>query len=757
VPGPCTTGGNPIVCENSKPGADPDEWDILGAGDPSIQGFATDISVDAGHRIDFKVDTSASGYTIDIYRTGWYGGKGARKWASVTPDVRLPQTQPQCVSDTTTELYDCGNWAVSAHWDVPADATSGVYIAKLTRADTGGASHITFVVRDDDSRSSLVFQTSDTTWQAYNAYGGANYYSGGANGRAYKVSYNRPFATRGDSEGRSFYFSSEYAMVRYLEQNGYDVSYVAGVDTARSGSLLLNHKTFLSVGHDEYWSGDQRANVEAARDAGVNLAFFSGNEMYWRTRWERSVAGLPTDRRTLVCYKETWANAKIDPSSQWTGTWRDPRFAGTKDGGGRPENALTGTLYMANDSDLPLTVTSEEGRLRLWRDTDLTALPPGTSQQLAPHTVGYESDEDVDNGVRPSGLVRLSTTVGDVPQYLRDFGNAVPPGRTSHHITLYRARSGALVFSAGSIQWAWGLDQEHDGDGAPADPRMRQATMNLLADMGAQPTTPARGLVPTPASTDRTGPTVTIATPSAGAHVANGTRVTVSGRATDTGEGKVAGVEVSLDGGTSWHPAEGRARWSYRGIQHGAGRTVIKVRATDDSANTGPAASVGVTVSCPCSVFGDATPPVPASDDSSPVELGLRFVPQADGVVTGVRFYKGEGNSGPHTGSLWSDGGNLLARVDFTAETPTGWQTARFPEPVAVVAGRPYVVSYTAPAGRYASEEAAFAARDVDAAPLTVEGGFGAAPSGVFGTPAEFPRETFVNAAYFVDVVFEVP
>ena len=48
---------------------------------------------------------------------------------------------------------------------------------------------------------------------------------------------------------------------------------------------------FLSVGHDEYWSGGQRANVEAARDAGVHLAFFSGNEIFWKTRWENSIDG----------------------------------------------------------------------------------------------------------------------------------------------------------------------------------------------------------------------------------------------------------------------------------------------------------------------------------------------------------------------------------------------------------------------------------------------------------------------------------
>src|SRR6185503_19214175 len=108
-----------------------------------------------------------------------------------------------------------------------------------------------------------------------------------------------------------------------------NVSYTTGVDSDRRGNLIRNHKTFLSVGHDEYWSGPERTNVEAARDAGVNLAFFSGNEVYWKTRYEASVDGSNTAYRTLVCYKETLASAKIDPGTDlagnpiWTGSWRD--------------------------------------------------------------------------------------------------------------------------------------------------------------------------------------------------------------------------------------------------------------------------------------------------------------------------------------------------------------------------------------------------------------------------------------------------
>ncbi len=175
---------------------------------------------------------------------------------------------------------------------------------------------------------------------------------------------------------------------------------------------------------------------------------------------------------------------------------------------------------------------------------------------------------------------------------------------------MYRAASGALVFSAGTIQWTWGLDSVHDtgfDPQPPADPRMQQAQVNLLADMGAQPTTLMAGLTPAAPSTDATGPTVTIDSPAPASTQPNGSRVTVSGSATDQG-GQVAGVEVSTDRGATWHPAAGRTQWSYTYTQHGYGATPVRVRAVDDSANIGHARSRFFSVPCPCSVFGSEVP-----------------------------------------------------------------------------------------------------------------------------------------------------
>src|SRR5262252_8983531 len=431
-PGPDASaqcGPNLIVCENQNTGAPASEWDVSGSGDATIQGFATDMSVNRGQVVHFKVKTNASTYQIAIYRLGYYNGLGARRIATIAPSVPLPQAQPACVADTASGLVDCGNWAESAAWAVPATATSGIYVARLTRPDTGGASHIVFVVRDDAGSSDLLFQTSDTTWQAYNQYGGNSLYVGapGSNPtRAYKVSYNRPLTTRGTTPANAV-FNAEYPMVRWLEANGYDISYTTGVDTDRGGATLANkrHRVFLSVGHDEYWSGSQRTNVENARAAGVNLAFFSGNEVFWKTRWEASIDGTNTPFRTLVSYKETHANAKIDPQDPptWTGTWRDPRFSPPADGG-RPENALSGTIFMVNccraDS---IVVPAEDGQMRFWRNTSVATQSAGTSVTLNGALIGYEWDEELDNGSRPAGLFWLSTTPVAVSSLLLDYGS----------------------------------------------------------------------------------------------------------------------------------------------------------------------------------------------------------------------------------------------------------------------------------------------------------------------------------------------
>jgi hypothetical protein len=757
---------NLIVCENSKLGNSPSEWDIDGAGDPSIQGFATDISVNRGEIVRFKIDTDADDYRLDIYRMGYYGGQGARKVATVQPSASLPQNQPNCLTDPSTGLIDCGNWAVSASWAIPADAISGIYFAKLIREDgDSGSSHIVFVVRDDNGGSDLLFQTSDTTWQAYNNYGGNSLYVGGPGtnpGRAYEVSYNRPFNTRAFAP-EDWVFNSEYPMVRWLEANGYDVSYSTGIDSDRRGAEIREHRVFLSVGHDEYWSAAQRANVEAARNAGVHLSFFSGNEIFWKVRWDTSIDGSGTPYRTLVSYKETHANAKIDPlPNVWTGTWRDPRFSPPADGN-RPENALTGTIFTVNCCSYPIEVPASDGKMRFWRNTSIASLVPGQIATLPENTLGYEWDEDLDNGFRPAGLIRLSSTTVDVPQRILDHGSTYGSGTATHSITLYRHSSGALVFGAGTVQWSWGLDADHDRGSSTPDVRMQQATVNLFADMDVQPDTLQAGLVAATASTDTTAPNTTINTPANNASVQVGTPVSITGTASDSGGGVVGGVEVSVNGGATWHPASGRTTWSHSWVPNATGTVAIQSRAIDDSGNieTSPA-SVTVNVgtqapppTCPCSLWSNATTPsVAAENDGDAVELGVKFQSTVNGYITGLRFYKGPGNTGTHIGHLWTAGGSLLASATFTNETSSGWQQVTLPSPVAITANTTYVASYHAPTGHYAVDNSYFDSTFTNS-PLRAladgsQGGNGVYRYGAGG----FPTESYQASNYWVDVVF---
>ncbi|HLH08324.1 MAG TPA: N,N-dimethylformamidase beta subunit family domain-containing protein [Terriglobales bacterium] len=570
------------------------------------------MSVNAGQTISFKVSTTASSYHIEIYRIGYYQGNGARLITTFTPTASLAQNQPACVTDATSRLYDCGNWKVSASWAVPSTATSGVYLAWLVRDDTGGDSYIPFVVRNDTSTSAVLFQTADESWQAYNGYGGHSLY-GPATGfdltnRGYKVSYNRPLSP---IETETQFFYAEYPMVRWLEANGYDVTYFSSVDAAQSGSLIKNHQLYLSVGHDEYVSGPKRTNIEAALAAGVNLAFFSGNEFFWKTRWENSIDGSNTPYRTLVCYKETLgptsnppATAMVDPLDPptWTGTWRDPSKSPPADGG-RPENALTGQLFRVNgpgsdNTNLAIKVPAAEGKLRFWRNTAVAAQSANQTWTLPAGTLGYEWDTEEDNGSRPAGLFDLSTaTYALTTDYLQDYGGLYGAGTATHHMSLYRAPSGALAFGAGTVQWSWGLDANHDGGGPGTDVNMQQATVNLFADMGIQPATLQPGLSLATKSTDTTPPSSFITSPANGAAVQAGTVVNVTGTASDTGGGIVAGVEVSTDSGATWHPASGLNSWNYTYTANKAGTFSIMSRAVDDSANLEtPSAGVSIGV-----------------------------------------------------------------------------------------------------------------------------------------------------------------
>ena len=770
----CSAPGNAVEAENCLTGTPQSTWDIVGSGDTTIQGFADNISVNVGQMINFKINTTAASYHLDIYRMGYYQGSGARLVTTIQPTAPLPQIQPNCVTNAGVGLYDCGNWAVSATWSVPSTAVSGIYFARIIRNDTLGASHIVFIVRNDASHSDILFQASDTTWQAYNdSINGQNLYTNDTCGqwvpscRSYKVSYNRPFNTR-VFESNDWVFNAEYPMVRWLEANGYDVSYFTDTDTDRLGSLILNHKMWMSNGHDEYWSGQQRANIETARNAGVHLAFFSGNTMFWKTRWENGIDGTKTaPYRTLVCYKETFLDVTdpLDPTI-WTGTWRDPRLSPPADGG-RPENAVKGNIFRMNGGNYAITVPAANGKMRLWRNTSVATLTSG-SATLAPGTLGGEFDDDEDNGFRPAGLFQLSSTsITDPSNVLLDYGVTYGAGTVVHKVVLYRHSSGALVFSTGTYQWSWGLDNHHDSTnlGATTNAAMQQATVNLFADMGVQPVSLQSGLTQASASIDIIPPVSTITSPTNGSTVTTGAVVTISGTASDT-NGVVGGVEVSTDGGTNWHPATGQGIWTYSWTASGSS-AVIRSRAVDDSGNLEtPAGSTNVTViggggsgctsNCSTIWTSTSTPVVTDQGPDSSVELGVKFRSDVAGTITGIRFYKASTNTGIHVGNLWSSTGTQLASATFSGETASGWQQVNFSTPVAITANTVYVASYHANAGHYSFDSGYFNSTGHDNPPLHALANVVSGGNGVYayGATSAFPNLTHISANYWVDVVF---
>jgi Domain of unknown function (DUF4082) len=477
---PTTT--NPIYLENQKPGT-PD-WKIPQSGQSNIVGYAEATSVNKGGSLPIKVSLAQPGqYTINVYRLGYYGGQGGRL---ILPNVQLNGiTQDPCNFDSATRTVACNNWSTSYTLQVGNNWTSGLYVAKLTDQRSGSQSQVLFVVRDDSGRSKVLFQSSFNTLLAYNLSGGYSLYPEQSTGGqpAFKVSYDRPFAQHSILTGANPYnniiLAWEYNMIRWLESQGYDISYVTNVDVHANPQLLRQHKVFLSVGHDEYWSLEGRQNVEQSRDAGVNLAFFSANSCYWRVRFENSSTGV--SNRIMTSYKD----AGTDPVAP-TNKFRSPE-------NNNPESKLLGVMYVggrwrsfySDGFDFVVKNSADP----YYANTNLQ--DGNTLSQL----VGFEWDAINPNGSPNGPLVILgeSTQGQDFDQAQLEGFPAGTDARISHAVR-YTAPSGAKVFSTGSIQWMWGLDSE-GVSGPRVDPRAKQITVNILADMGARPLTPDANII----------------------------------------------------------------------------------------------------------------------------------------------------------------------------------------------------------------------------------------------------------------------
>jgi hypothetical protein len=376
------------------------------------------------------------------------------------------------------------NWTKSYTVTPTTAWISGIYLAVLTNAQNY-QSNVIFAVKDGRP-AAFLFQQAVATYQAYNNWPddgltGKSLYTYNSNGantvsgekRAVKVSFDRPYK----GYGPTAFFQWDIDFVRWIEKSGYDVTYTTDLDTHENGGQLLKSKAILSVGHDEYWSWQMFDAVQAARDQGVSLGFFSANGTYRQIRFEASAAGVAD--RVVVGYK----SAAMDPMNPGQTTTVEYRIAPVS----RPEQGLMGVMYCGvpgNDcgvnSNVDYVVTNSSNWVYAntgFRDGD-----------HVPGIVGYEmdrywSDSPLPNGISNRAILSQSpfTSWGGTATYANS--------------SIYQASSGALVFAAGTVSWSWGLDNFWY---AYADARIQQTTANILngfLNAGPPPPPPPPGSI----------------------------------------------------------------------------------------------------------------------------------------------------------------------------------------------------------------------------------------------------------------------
>jgi hypothetical protein len=441
-----------IVDENLKAGSS--DWRMGGAGyqigsdiGAEIKGYASETSVNVGQPITLFVSVSpAQQFKIDIYRLGWYGGTGGRLMVGGT--WLSGETQAACPIEAALRTCD---WQPSTRFTVPTSWVSGVYLAILTN-ERHFQNAVHFVVRDDASMSPLLYVQPVTTYQAYNPWphdgSGRSLYA------TTRVSFDRPYAD--DGIARSF-FDFEQPFVAWLERAGYQVSYATSIDLDRQGAALLRrHRVMLTAGHDEYWTAEMRVAATSALAAGISLAFFSANNMYWQARLEASPDGRSD--RVLVCYRTEMLDPEPSPVLK-TVRWRDAPV-------GLPELNLLGAEYTNMVAGRAPWVVAGDGSW-VYRGTGLS-----DGESIADMVWG-ESD-------RPQ-----SPTPGSAPTatILSDSPFQTHYGQTDRsQAVLYQASSGAWVFNASTFGWTGAINPF----GQP-DPRVERMTSNLLDRMGSAP------------------------------------------------------------------------------------------------------------------------------------------------------------------------------------------------------------------------------------------------------------------------------
>jgi YD repeat-containing protein len=638
---------NPVVNENNCMGAGSTAWQLTNYDQDGITGYATKSSVNFGESVPLRIANQAGSGTaeVNVFRMGWYGGAGGRL-VYQNKKVTIANDRHCEAPDETTGYWSCENWENSL--TVPASSlpASGVYLARIKDLANGQDDQIIFIVRNDARQSALLYKLPTATYQAYNSFNGHSLYRFNSAGfqtitgtsRAVKVSFDRPYVN--DYNDANWFLKADFPMVSWLERQGYEVDYTDSTSVDSNPGQLLKHKTLVISGHDEYWSGAEMAGYKAAREAGVNLASFSGNTAYWRVRYEDG-------GRTLVCYKavEGTKEGSVPDGSKGVNDWGPDGIKGTKDDvlgldgkagtaddnpqyatttfrddgappgnpnaptGGRvgpnePENSLLGTMYVGdNDNfDYPLTVPAtnaqnEFGGDRIWRNTGVSET---SSTTIGTNLNGWEWDSIPVQAQylskEPSGVKRL--TLSDLgsapspPEWIQDEGllysTLPPPGQpTTVSAVKYTAPSGALIFAAGTIQWSWGLaphylnkpsESYEDPPVDSSDSRIQQATYNVFADGGVQPQTPTGILID---GNDPPDASFT-ATPNP---TSTGATVTFNAAGSTDSDGTIVKYEWDLDGNGTYETNTGSTPTASKAYPNPE-EVIVRLRITDSGGAT---------------------------------------------------------------------------------------------------------------------------------------------------------------------------
>jgi hypothetical protein len=447
------------VSEQDLPGDA--NWGISSVGEPdTIVGYADQHSVLPGRNFDLYVSTTSTSYQVRAFRVGWYGGAQARLvWTS---DAQPGSAQADSLfEDATRRVYT--KWTKSLTVSTE-NWPEGAYLLRLDAAN-GHQRYVPMIVRSASAEGKVLLMHAVATWQAYNLWGGYDLYQGmdgSYDSRSYVVSLDRPY----DDVGAEKFMVYERAAVVLAERLRLPIAYTTGIDVHTDPSVLKGAKAIFSLGHDEYWTPQQRQYVTAARDAGANLAFLGANTCFRRVRFESS--GLGTNRN-VICYKTAYEEDPLyggDDALVTTDFRADP----SPD----PESSMTGVLYEGYPTDAPYVVINADHWLY-----EGTGVKNGDSFD---HLVGVEYDRVTpgDPTPRPIEIIAHSPLVCN--------------GESSHSDTAYyTVSSGAGVFASGTMRWVEGLmagTSEDGGDhgmNAATGAFVTQTTMNLMRAFAAGP------------------------------------------------------------------------------------------------------------------------------------------------------------------------------------------------------------------------------------------------------------------------------